>query len=634
VCGIAGILGQVDRETLERMVNTLTHRGPDDAGLWFGAEVGLGMRRLAIIDLPGGRQPMANESEGLQLVFNGEIYNHRELRRELEAQGHRFRTRSDTEAILHGYEAWGAQVVERLRGMFALALWDGPQKMLFLARDRLGKKPLYYWHHGGQVLFASEIKALLHHPAVSREMDWEAFHHYLAFGYTPADRSIFAGIAKLPPAHVAVVQGGALTLHRYWHLPRGLSGSGPPVSAHEATARVRHELREAVRLRLESDVPLGVFLSGGVDSSVVAACMREVTSGPIATFSIGFGSETSSFDELPYARLVAQRFDTDHHEEILHPKVTELLPAIVRHFDEPFADSSAIPTFAVAQATAQHVKVALSGIGGDEAFAGYPRYLGFRLSQHYARLPRWIRSQLATWAPRIIPDSDGSRNLGDWTRRFVQGADEPLPDRYIGWTRFFNDPDLEELATPALRETWRTDPASARRTAFATFGHGDPVDGAFRIDLATYLPDDLLAMADRMSMAHSLELRAPFCDHQLIETSLALSPSLKLPGLRMKGLLKRAFSDVLPPEILSRRKQGFMIPLSRWLRTDLRGTMEDLLSSERIRARGLFVPTCVERLKGEHLAATRNHGDRLWTLMVAELWMREYLDQGGPWKLR
>jgi asparagine synthase (glutamine-hydrolysing) len=634
VCGIAGILGRPDRETLGRMVSALTHRGPDDEGLWLDAEVGLGMRRLSIIDLAGGRQPMINEEGDLHLVFNGEIFNHRGLRQELEARGHRFRTRSDTEAILHGYETWGTQVVEHLHGMFVFALWDAPRKTLFLARDRLGKKPLFYWHQQGWFLFASEIKALLHHPAVSREMDWEAFHHYLAFGYTPADRSIFAGIAKLPPAHVATLRDGALAVRRYWSLPPGSSTPGTSISPTEAAARVRHALREAVRLRLESDVPLGVFLSGGVDSSAVVASMREVTSQRITTFSIGFGAETSSLDELPYARLVARRFETDHHEENLHPKIADLLPVIVHHFDEPFADSSAVPTFAVAQATARHVKVALSGIGGDEALAGYPRYLGLRLSQQYARLPRWIRSPLATLASRIIPDSDGSRNLGDWTRRFVQGADVPLPDRYIGWTRFFGDEDLGQLATAALRARWLPDPTARQRAAFASLGHADPVDGAFRIDLATYLPDDLLTMADRMSMAHSLELRAPFCDHTLIETSLALSPSLKLPGLRPKGLLKRAFSDALPPEILSRPKQGFMVPLGRWLRIDLRDTMENLLSSERIRARGLFLPAAVEALKGEHLGGIRSHGDRLWTLMMLELWLREYLDPGGAWTLR
>jgi asparagine synthase (glutamine-hydrolysing) len=634
VCGIAGILGQPDRTILERMVGALTHRGPDDEGLWLDDEVGLGIRRLSIIDLAGGRQPMINEGGDLHVVFNGEVYNHRDLRRDLEARGHRFRTRSDTETILHGYETWGAQVVERLRGMFAFGLWDAPRKTLFLARDRLGKKPLFYWHHRGQFLFASEIKALLHHPAVCREMDWKAFHHYLAFGYTPADRSIFDGIAKLPPAHIAILREGDLSLHRYWSLPPGPPTSGPAVPRQEAATRIRHELREAVRLRLESDVPLGVFLSGGIDSSAVVAIMREVTGQRIATFSIGFGSETSSFDELPYARLVAQQFETDHHQETLPPRVTEVLPAIVRHFDEPFADSSAIPTFAVAQATARHVKVALSGIGGDETFAGYPRYLGLRLSQRYARLPRWIRSPLATLAPRIIPDSDGSRNLGDWARRFVRGVDDSLPDRYIAWTSFFGDADLRALATPALRERLRADTASAQRHAFAAHGHGDPVDGAFRIDLATYLPEDLLVMADRMSMAHSLELRAPFCDHRVIETSLEFPPSVKIPGFRLKGLLKAAFADVLPREVLSHRKQGFMIPLGRWLRTDLRATMEDLLASECIEARGLFALETVNRLKYEHLSAARSHSDRLWTLMMVELWLREYLDPGGAWKLR
>jgi asparagine synthase (glutamine-hydrolysing) len=628
------MVGQPDRPILERMVGALTHRGPDDEGLWLDADVGLGMRRLSIIDLAGGRQPMINEEGNLHVVFNGEIYNHRELRQGLETQGHRFRTRSDTEAILHGYETWGTRVVERLRGMFAFALWDAPRKTLLLARDRLGKKPLYYWHREGVFLFASEIKALFCRPAIRRALDWDAFHHYLAFGYTPADRSIFAGIAKLPPGYTATLHDGILTLQAYWSLPSGMPRSGLPVSADEAAARVHHELREAVRLRLESDVPLGVFLSGGIDSSAVVACMREVTSGPIATFSVGFGPEVSTFDERPYARRVAEQFATDHHEEVLEPKVVEILPAIIRHFDEPFADSSAIPTFAVAQATARHVKVALSGIGGDETFAGYPRYLGLRLSEQYARLPGWLRSVPAAIAPRIIRESEASRNLGDWVRRFMTGTEVPPPDRYIGWTRFFSEAELRQLATPALLAHWGADPILRHRAVFAAHGHGDPVDGAFRIDLATYLPDDLLVMADRMSMAHSLELRAPYCDHRLIEASLALSPSLKLPRFRLKGLLKLAFADALPREVLSHPKQGFMIPLSRWLRTDLRDTMEDLLAPKRIEARGLFVPASVERLKLEHLSATRSHSDRLWTLMMAELWMREYLDPGGPWALR
>jgi asparagine synthase (glutamine-hydrolysing) len=632
MCGIAGIVGRVDRDTLQAMVAALTHRGPDDEGLWLAPDIGMGMRRLSIIDLAGGRQPMTNEDETLRVVFNGEIYNFRELRSDLIQRGHRFRTQSDTEVLLHLYEEMGPGLVERLRGMFAFALWDAPRKQLLLARDRIGKKPLYFWQHAGLFLFASEVKALLVHPAVSREVDWEAFHHYLAFGYTPADRSIFAGIAKLPPAHTATLLDGTLKLERYWTLPQVTHE--PRLSAAEAADRIRHELREAVRLRLESDVPLGVFLSGGIDSSAVVASMREVTGQRIATFSIGFGRAAPSFDELPYARMVARRFETDHHEEILEPKVADLLRTIVRHFDEPFADSSAIPTFVVAQATAHHVKVVLSGIGGDETFAGYPRYLGLRLSERYAKLPRWFRSAAGSVAPRLLRESDRSRNWGDWARRFIAGAEQPLPDRYIGWTRFFSETELGDLVAPAVRRLWQADIEATHRAAFADHAHDDPVDGAFRIDLSTYLPDDLLVMADRMSMAHSLELRAPFCDHRVVEESLRIPPGTKIPGFRLKGLLKAAFADVLPPPVLSHRKQGFMIPLGRWLRTDLHDVMEELLAPDRVRARGLFRPDAVEALKREHLTETRSHSDRLWSLMMLELWIQASLDADGPWTLQ
>jgi asparagine synthase (glutamine-hydrolysing) len=627
MCGIAGIVGRMDRGVLERMLDTLVHRGPDDSGVWIGPEVGIGMRRLAIIDLAGGHQPMTNEDESLRIVFNGEIYNHRSLRKELEGRGHRFKTRSDTEAILHLYEERGERCVEGLRGMFALAIWDARQKTLFLARDRIGKKPLYFRHEEGAFLFASEIKALLCHPNVPREIDCEALHHYLAFGFTPTDRSIFSGIRKLPPAHTATYKDGSLSLHRYWQLPGGTTSKNE--SPQDTATRIRHELLEAVRLRLESDVPLGVFLSGGIDSSAIVACMREVTGQRIATFSIGFGAATPSFDELPYARMVAERFSTDHTEEILEPRVVDLLPAIVHHFDEPFADSSAIPTFAVAQATARHVKVALSGIGGDETFAGYPRYLGVRLSSGYARVPGWLRTPVASALGRAIPESEGTSNWGGRIRRFAQSTELPMPERYLAWTRFFDDAALERLATPALCARWSLPVDGPHRAAYAGRGHSDPVDGAFRIDLATYLPDDLLVMADRMSMAHSLELRAPFCDHLLIEESLRIAPRTKMPGLRLKGLLKAAFADILPPAVLSHKKQGFMIPLARWLRTDLRAAMEELLSPGRLRERGLFDPAAVADLQREHLDGRRSHGDRLWTLMMLELWMQQYLDGEG-----
>jgi asparagine synthase (glutamine-hydrolysing) len=632
MCGIAGIVGGApERDTLDAMLASLEHRGPDDRGAFAGDGVALGMTRLSIIDLVTGQQPMSSDDGAARIVFNGEIYNFRAVRAELQSRGHRFRTQSDTEVILRAWEADGERCVERLRGMFAFAIWDAPRRRLFLARDRLGKKPLYYWRGSGALVFASEIKALLCHPGPGRAVDWPALHHYLAYGYTPAGRSAFAGIMKLPPGHTATLDGDSFAARRYWSLP----GEASPIrlAPTELAQRLRDEIREAVRLRLESDVPLGAFLSGGVDSSVVVASMREVTSGRLTTFSIGFGAAAASYDELPYARQVAERFGTDHHEEILEPKAAELAPVIVRSFDEPFADSSAIATYAVAAATARHVKVALSGIGGDETFAGYPRYLGVRVSEAWTRLPRWLRRPAGAAAAGLLSESYTSRNLRDWVVRFAAGAERPLPERYFAWTRFFDTPAIAALATPALAAHLTDDPDAEGRAAWATRGWGDAMDGAFRIDLASYLPDDLLVMADRMSMANSLELRAPFCDHRVIETSLAIPPSVKTPRLRLKGLLKAAYADVLPPGVLTHRKQGFMIPLARWLRTDLRPLLEDLLSPEQVRARGLFSVDAVERLKAEHGESRRSHGDRLWTLMMAELWLREYLDRGGRWSL-
>ena len=633
MCGIAGIVGGAPtRAVLDVMLSALEHRGPDDRGVHVGDGVALGMTRLAIIDLVSGRQPMSSDDGAATLVFNGEIYNFRAVRAELEARGQRFRTRSDTEVILRAWQLDGARCVERLRGMFAFAVWDARRGTLFLARDRVGKKPLYYWQGEGVLVFASEIKALLGHPGPGRAVDWPAFHHYLAYGYTPAARSAFAGIAKLPPGHTAVLEAGTLSPRRYWALPAA-APAPPRLDRHELGERIRAEIREAVRLRLESDVRLGAFLSGGVDSSIVVASMREVTGGRITTFSIGFGAAAASWDERPYARQVAERFGTEHHEEVLEPKAAELAPLIVRSFDEPFADSSAIATYAVAAATARHVKVALSGIGGDEAFAGYPRYLGVRASQAWARLPRWLRRPLGAATAGALRESDTSRNLRDWVVRFAAGAERPLPERYIGWTRFFDAPALAALATPALGAHLTGDPDAEGRAAWATRGGDDAMDGAFRIDLATYLPDDLLTMADRMSMAHSLELRAPFCDHRVLETSLAISSAVKTHGLQLKGLLKTAYAGVLPPAVLRHRKQGFMVPLARWLRGDLRPLLDDLLGSESVRARGRFRVEEVERLVAEHAAGTRSHADRLWTLMMAELWLREYLDRGGPWRL-
>jgi len=633
MCGIAGWVGARGggRDVLDVMLRALEHRGPDDTGRHLDGEVALGMTRLSIIDLVTGRQPMTTDDGMATLVFNGEIYNYRDVRAELTARGRRFATRSDTEVLLRAWEHWGDACLEHLRGMFAFAIWDKQQRRLLLARDRLGKKPLYYWHRDGLLVFASEPKALLRHPAVSRALDPVALEHYVAFGYTPAARSIFDGVAKLPPAHVAALADGALALRRYWSLPAGATLSTVSASAGELREQVRAHVRDAVRARLEADVPLGVFLSGGVDSSVIVACMRELNVARLATFSVGFGAD-ASHDELPSARVVARRFETEHHEEVLEPKAADLASAVVRALDEPFADSSALATLAVAESTARHLKVALSGIGGDEVFGGYPRYLGVRLAEAWTRLPRTLRAVPEALARRV-PESARSRNVGDWARRFADGARRAMPERYIGWTRFFDAPALAALATPALARAFDGDVEAAHRAAWAARGHGDAVDGAWRIDLTTYLPDDLLTMADRMSMARSLELRAPFCDHRLIEWSLGIAPATKLAGWSLKALLKSAFADVLPAEIVRRRKQGFMIPLSRWLRTDLRHVVEDTLAPDRVRARGLWRPDVVGRLVSEHVSGARTHGDRLWTLAMLELWMRENLDAQTAWRL-
>ena len=631
MCGIAGFIGDGDRALLERMLKALVHRGPDDAGTWIAPGVALGMRRLSIIDLPGGHQPMANEDETLRVVFNGEIYNFRELRSDLPTRGHRFRTCSDTEVILHAYEQYGAACVEHLRGMFAFALWDGPRRTLLLARDRLGKKPLYYWQAGGLFLFASEIKALLEHPAVAREVDAVALGHYLAFGYTPRDRSILRDIRKLPPAHTMTVGEGGAALRPYWDLAAVVRDAAGPRARPwpELLEATRAHVEDAVRARLVSDVPLGVFLSGGVDSAAVVAAMRRVAAGPIRTFSIGYGPEAGSFNELAEARATARHFQTEHHEEVLSPRIADLLPHLVAAFDEPFADSSALPTFLVAQAARSRVTVALSGIGGDEAFAGYPRYLGARLSLAYARLPRPFRRAGAAALPALVPETMRSRNWGSWARRFAAGGLVPFPERYLRWTAFLDPEAQASLLAPemlaAARRAWD---AADGRAALAVCPD-DPLAGMFLADTTTYLIDDLLTMADRMTMAHSLELRAPFCDHPLVEFAAAIPPALRLRGLRLKGLLKAALAPWIPREILHRPKRGFMVPLGQWLQRDLAPLLEEYLGPEALRRRGWFRPEGVAALRRAHAEGRRNAADPLWALVVLEAWQRQYLDGRG-----
>ena len=623
MCGIAGYVGSAPPGLLSRMLGALKHRGPDDDGRWEGPGVALGMTRLAIIDLVTGRQPMVSEDGRYTLVFNGEIYNYRALRRDLESAGHRFRTQSDTEVLLQTLAALGLAGVEFLRGMFAFACWDRAEERLLLGRDRLGKKPLFTARVGDALLVASEIKALRCHPDLPTEPDRVALDHYLAFGYTPGDRSLFRAVQKLPPAHVGVWQRGVLTLSRYWE-PR----PGPaPATFAEATAATRERLREAVRLRLESDVPVGVFLSGGIDSGSIVGLVREVSDQPVRTFTVGFEG-APDFDERELARAVATRHGTVHTELAVDPDRPELLDDVLDAFDEPFADSSAVLTLLVARATAGHVKVALAGIGGDELFGGYPRYLGIRLARVYDRLPMAARRWLTRAVPAVIPETMGSRNLGSWVRRFTAHPEAGPTFRYERWMQFFPTEQPSDLFTDDWIRAAGPPPPLIQPDRPGPEPPTDPEVFAVWWDLMRYVPNDLLAMADRLGMAASLEVRAPFCDHELVAFSLGLHPHLKTRGFRLKALLRAAVADLLPPAVLRGRKRGFMLPIGRWLQTSWRDRMEDLLSPPSVRRRGWFRPEVVETLKAEHLTGRRNRADQLWTLMVLEAWCRRVFD--GP----
>jgi asparagine synthase (glutamine-hydrolysing) len=625
VCGICGIV-QRDRRvqpaTLELMAGALRHRGPDDEGYHVTrssrpVSVGLGFRRLAIIDLDTGSQPMTNEDGSLWLVYNGEIYNHRELRSELEARGHRFATRADTEVILHLYEELGTRCVERLNGMFAFALWDEPNRTLVLARDRFGKKPLYYAETRSGLIFGSELDALLEHPDCPRELDHDALAHYLAFEYVPEPESILAGVRKVPAAHVLTWRDGAISTERYWRMS---FADGPEAGEEECVDRFRQLFRAAVERRLLSDVPLGAFLSGGIDSSSVVAAMTEL-GGDVKTFSIGF--HEPSFDESAHARSVARFLGTDHHEEVFTAEtMLDLLPEVVRALDEPFADPSVLPTYLLSRFAREHVTVALGGDGGDELLAGYPTFSADRLARLY-RLPRGVHERVVVPAADRLPVSTANFSTEFKLKRFLRGITFDGDVRHAAWLGSFTPAELDELlAEPAA------DPYAGLRRLAAEAPGRDRVERLISIYAETYLRDDILVKVDRASMACSLEVRAPFLDVELVEFLGRVPSSLKLRGLGTKRLLRLAMHGTLPPAILERPKKGFGIPVSAWLRDGLRELLEDELSPARLRAQGLFRPEPVERLVREHLAGRRDHRKALWTLLMFQLWHRSLPERG------
>jgi asparagine synthase (glutamine-hydrolysing) len=620
MCGIYGFVAgdgggaRAAARLLDRMDAALVHRGPDDSGRSFDGQCALGMRRLSIIDLDGGRQPIANEDDSIVVVFNGEIYNYQALARDLAKRGHGFRTRTDTEVLVHLYEERGAELVDALDGMFAFAIWDRQKETLTLARDRLGVKPLYYAAlPDGGLAFASELKALVEHPAIGRRISTRALSHYLTFGTTPADEAILDGVRKLPPGHLASWRRGALRVRRWWDL----RPEARTVDERDAAVEVRNRIRAAVRSHLVSDVPVGAFLSGGIDSATVVGTMVELGARP-KTFSIGF--DDPDFDELDYARLVARRFHTDHHEHVVRPEAWSLVDELVWFLDEPFADVSAIPTYLVSKLAAQHVKVVLSGDGGDEVFAGYERYRQALVeARRLALLPPPVRAALGALSTRL-PDSAPGKH---W---LAHAALEPRL-RYADRASLFPDGVKARLVAPSLAaELARVeDPREAWAQLQAT-APGDSLTQLLYLETMTYLPLDILTKVDRMTMACSLEARPPLLDHHLVEAVFAMPSRLKLRGATQKAVLRQAVADLVPREVLERPKRGFGVPIRRWFRGPLRDAVADVLTSQRARERGLFDARFVRALLDEHRRGRRDQSVRLWGLLMLERWCARFVD--------
>jgi asparagine synthase (glutamine-hydrolysing) len=627
MCGICGLISldgssPPDAEALAAMNECLVHRGPDSEGILIEGPVGLAMRRLSIIDLGGGDQPIANEDGRIHVIQNGEIYNFAELRRELERSGHRFSTRSDTEVLVHLYEERGPRFVEALRGMFALAVWDSVERRLVLARDRFGIKPLYYRTADGVLSFASELKALLRQPGLSRRVDLDALEAFLAFNSIPAPLTIFEEVRKLAAGHLLTwEQGQAPRLDRYAR-PRPLDADAlRSGSEAELAAELRERLRDSVRAHLVSDVPVGVLLSGGVDSAALTALAAAESSERVSTFSIGF--EEGSFDELSAARLVAERYDTDHHELIVRPDAIELLPRLVEAFDEPFADSSALPTYLVCELAAGTVKVALSGEGADELFGGYYTYVADLIAPRMRPLARLARPLVER-----LPSSSGKASLDYKAKRFVRAAQLPPLERHHGWKEIFSADARAELLAPGRRGS--ADPLDVYRDRYRETEGAEELARLQDVDLGIYLVDDLLVKTDRASMAHSLEARVPFLDPVVADLALALPTRSKVRGLAKKRLLRRAVAPLLPREIVRGRKQGFSVPVAAWLRGELEPFAREVLSAETIARQGYLDPAAVDRLIEDHVSRREDLSRQIWGLLSFTLWHERYARSEAP----
>ena len=631
MCGITGWASLDSRtpspdgakELLHSMCERMVHRGPDAEGLMVSTGVALGMRRLAIIDLITGEQPTYNEDRSIAVILNGEIYNYRELRQDLEKRGHSFRSQSDTEVLPHLYEEFADDMVQHLNGMFAFALWDSQRRRLLIARDRFGEKPLYWGVFDNTLLFASEPKVLLAHPAVKCSLNLEALRQYLSFDYVPAPLSIYQGINKLPAAHILTLEDGRIETKAYWCL--SYKTATPAPSEEEAADHLRELLADSVRMRLVSDVPLGVLLSGGVDSSTIAALAVRASSEAVKTFSISFAE--SSFDESYYARAVAKFLGTDHHEERLSANLAaNLVSEIGSWMDEPFSDPSLVPTYLLSRFTRKHVTVALGGDGGDELFAGYAMYRGHRWAANYEKIPGALRSGLIEPLVRLLPVKTKNLSLDYKATRFVTGTKYDPVARHHIWFGSFNPAEQQMLLTDEVLNQTDKDVYRSARLMFAECDSSDVVEQMQSLDTRLYLAEDILTKVDRASMAVSLEVRAPFLDPRVAEFAASLPSHYKLRGRKTKYILKRAIADLLPPFVARRGKKGFGVPVAEWLKEKLRPLARDLLSPERVRRAGVFNPEYVTKLQDEHERGVANHRKLLWTLLMFELWHESFVE--------
>jgi asparagine synthase (glutamine-hydrolysing) len=653
VCGICGEINfsnqGIETEAIRKMCEVMAYRGPDDQGMVFikgnqylevkdslefipdenPFEVALGHRRLSIIDLSeAGHQPMCNEDGSLWIVFNGEIYNFQEIRERLEKKGHRFKSKSDTEVILHAHEEWGVECLNHFRGMFAFAIWDSKLQRLFMARDRLGKKPLVYAHKNGHIAFASEIKALLQVPGVERKVNATAIHHYLTYQYVPSPDTIFEGIKKLPPAHYLLYdRDGTLKIERYWKLKFNPNHQ-TYTDAQELGDRIRTELEESVKLRLISDVPLGAFLSGGVDSSLIVGIMAKFSEKPVKTFSIGF--EEKDFDELSYARLISDRFGTEHHEFVVKPNAIEILPKLVWYYNEPFADSSAIPTYYVANLTKDFVKVVLTGDAGDENFAGYPRYLRSKWVALFTKFPESVRRDFLPEFLRIFSSLHWREKTLNRLADFIEKLSSNQARNYLEQIKYFNGKEKQDIYSEQfsnkLKHVDSVDYLIAKSEESET---DDLIDQLLYVDINSYLPEDLLVKVDIATMANSLEARVPFLDHKFMELVAGIPSQLKLKGSESKFILKKTFKDLLPEAISKRKKMGFGVPLSKWFRKELKGYTYEVLLDHKTLNRGYFRREGIERLLNDHIALRYDHAAKIWALLFLEMWFRVFIDTEG-----